>query len=180
MAGTALQGSNISNFATGNASGTVGFAGGPQTFRAGGERFGIEGPDRGWAQNYQQAQQGAPVQQVDTYTRVEKAVPVREVEHEVARAYPVSGPRPALPGGPDTLNAPVPAVDFSYRTRGEPKMPRRGTSRSYRSAPNTRRALATETPLQPAHRYQEAPAHWHPLRESAALALAYGGSRGRI
>lgn len=44
-----LGGSNISGFATGNASGTVGFAGGPQTFSSGGERFGIEGPDIGWA-----------------------------------------------------------------------------------------------------------------------------------
>jgi hypothetical protein len=43
-----LGGSNITNFATGNASGTVGFAGGPQTYAAAGERFGIEGPDRGW------------------------------------------------------------------------------------------------------------------------------------
>jgi hypothetical protein len=43
------QGSNVSNYATGNASGSVGFAGGPETFRAGGERFGIEGKDRGWA-----------------------------------------------------------------------------------------------------------------------------------
>lgn len=45
-----VGGSNVSNFATGNASGTVGFAGGPQTFAHGGERFGIEGPDRPWAQ----------------------------------------------------------------------------------------------------------------------------------
>jgi hypothetical protein len=44
----AQGGSNISGYATGNASGRVGFAGGPQTFRAGGERFGIEGPDRHW------------------------------------------------------------------------------------------------------------------------------------
>jgi hypothetical protein len=43
-----LGGSNITNYATGNASGTVGFAGGPQTYAASGERFGIEGPDRGW------------------------------------------------------------------------------------------------------------------------------------
>jgi hypothetical protein len=41
----ALNGSDISGRATGNASGSVGFAGGPQTFAAGGERFGIEGPD---------------------------------------------------------------------------------------------------------------------------------------
>ena len=37
-----MRGSNISNFATGNASGTVGFGGGQQTFAASGERFGIE------------------------------------------------------------------------------------------------------------------------------------------
>ena len=44
-------GSNVSGFATGNASGTVGFNGGPQTYQAPGtyERFGIEGPDRAWA-----------------------------------------------------------------------------------------------------------------------------------
>ena len=44
-----LGGSNLAQFATGNASGGVGFAGGPQTYSAGGERFGIEGPDRKWA-----------------------------------------------------------------------------------------------------------------------------------
>lgn len=43
-------GSNISNFATGNASGTVKFNGGPETFKASGERFGQEGPDVKWAQ----------------------------------------------------------------------------------------------------------------------------------
>lgn len=43
-----LDGSNISNYATGNASGSVRFNGGPQTFAAGGERFGVEGPDRSW------------------------------------------------------------------------------------------------------------------------------------
>jgi hypothetical protein len=43
-----LGGSNVSNYATGNASGTVGFAGGPQTAAFGGERYGVEGPDRGW------------------------------------------------------------------------------------------------------------------------------------
>jgi len=43
-----LAGSNIANYATGNASGTVGFAGGPQTYASGGERYGIEGPDKGW------------------------------------------------------------------------------------------------------------------------------------
>ena len=44
-----LQGSNVSNFATGNASGTVGFAGGPKTFEAQGEHFGVEAPDAAWA-----------------------------------------------------------------------------------------------------------------------------------
>jgi hypothetical protein len=53
MFGEALQrvreGSNISRLATGNASGHVGFAGGPQTYAPGtGERYGIEGPDVGW------------------------------------------------------------------------------------------------------------------------------------
>lgn len=50
MLGPVLGGSNVANFATGNASGTVGFAGGPQVAAYGGERFGIEGPDRKWAQ----------------------------------------------------------------------------------------------------------------------------------
>lgn len=54
-------GSNISSYATGNASGTVGFAGGPQTFAAGGERFGIEGPDRRWAAEVRRAPQPLPV-----------------------------------------------------------------------------------------------------------------------
>jgi len=40
-----MRGSDVSGGATGNASGRVGFAGGPQTFAANGERFGIEGPD---------------------------------------------------------------------------------------------------------------------------------------
>ena len=48
-------GSNLSNYATGNASGGVGFGGGPQTFAAGGERFGIEKPDMIWARELQQS-----------------------------------------------------------------------------------------------------------------------------
>jgi murein DD-endopeptidase MepM/ murein hydrolase activator NlpD len=47
--GKVVAGSNISGYATGNASGNVGFGGGPQTFKAGGERFGIEGQDIPWA-----------------------------------------------------------------------------------------------------------------------------------
>lgn len=43
-----IGGSNITNGATGNASGDVGFGGGPETFRSGWERFGIEAPDLPW------------------------------------------------------------------------------------------------------------------------------------
>ena len=39
------SGSNVGNYATGNASGTVGFNKGPQVAEYGGERFGVEGPD---------------------------------------------------------------------------------------------------------------------------------------
>lgn len=53
-----LFGSNISRYATGNASGTVGFAGGPQTFASKGERFGIEGPDRDWYKKVAAAREG--------------------------------------------------------------------------------------------------------------------------
>jgi len=49
----AMVGSNISGFATGNASLDVMFAGGPQTSSYGGERYGIEGPDIGWARRMQ-------------------------------------------------------------------------------------------------------------------------------
>jgi hypothetical protein len=45
-----LAGSNLAGFATGNASGHVGFNGGRQTYVPGtGERFGIEGTDFAWA-----------------------------------------------------------------------------------------------------------------------------------
>lgn len=48
--GKVLAGSNLANFATGNASHGVGFAGGPKTYDPRtGEYFGIEGPDREWA-----------------------------------------------------------------------------------------------------------------------------------
>jgi hypothetical protein len=53
-----LRGSNISNYATGNASGNVGFAGGPQTYAIGhGDRFGTEGPDMPWVKAMRAAQQ---------------------------------------------------------------------------------------------------------------------------
>ena len=66
MFGEALQrvreGSNISRLATGNASGHVGFAGGPQTYAPGtGERYGIEGPDVGWVREMvRRARSGMP------------------------------------------------------------------------------------------------------------------------
>jgi len=59
MFGQVRGGSNISGWATGNASGTVGFGGGPQTFAAGGERFGIEGMDQGWAKLQQSSSSAA-------------------------------------------------------------------------------------------------------------------------
>lgn len=61
IVGSVSGGSNVANYATGNASGTVGFAGGPQTFSAGGERFGIEGPDRRWATEVRRVPQAPPV-----------------------------------------------------------------------------------------------------------------------
>lgn len=64
------EGSNISNYATGNASGTVGFAGGPMTYASGGERFGIEGPDKAWAQ---QMQEMARVQQMGSEQQIAQA-----------------------------------------------------------------------------------------------------------
>jgi hypothetical protein len=81
--GNVVGGSNVSNYATGNASGNVGFAGGPQTLKAGGERFGIEGPDVGWVPTVVPAE--------ITETRVEKAKPVKTVELEVARGTAVPG-----------------------------------------------------------------------------------------
>ncbi len=53
MLGQVRGGSNISGWATGNASGGVGFAGGPQTAMFGGEKFGIEAADMGWAKRLQ-------------------------------------------------------------------------------------------------------------------------------
>lgn len=54
-------GSNLSRYATGNASGRVSFNGGPHTYAAGGERFGIEGPDLGWHPNATAQRQSAGV-----------------------------------------------------------------------------------------------------------------------
>ena len=45
------NGSNIANYGTGNASGTVGFAKGPRTARHGDENFGIEGWNMAWAKS---------------------------------------------------------------------------------------------------------------------------------
>lgn len=60
--GNVAAGSNVGGLATGNASGGVGFAGGPQTIQtASRERFGIEGADVRWArQMAQRIAQGGP------------------------------------------------------------------------------------------------------------------------
>lgn len=50
-----MAGSNVSNFATGNASGSVGFAGGPRVSSYNGENFGIEGPDAKWSERMRAA-----------------------------------------------------------------------------------------------------------------------------
>lgn len=52
-------GSNITNGATGNASGSVGFGGGPETKRFGGEKFGVERQDLGWWQRMIREQEEA-------------------------------------------------------------------------------------------------------------------------
>ncbi|WP_149576380.1 hypothetical protein [Xanthobacter oligotrophicus] len=59
-----LGGSNVGQYATGNASGSVGFNSGPQVAAFGGERFGIEGPDQAWVRRLQGGAQpaAAPVQ----------------------------------------------------------------------------------------------------------------------
>src|SRR5262245_4835679 len=46
-----MTGSNICNYCTGNASGTVGFAKGPMTAGYGGEKYGIEGWTGKWAKD---------------------------------------------------------------------------------------------------------------------------------
>lgn len=56
--GNVQAGSNINKWATGNASGTVGFGGGPQTLNVG-ERFGIEKGDMPWAKRMMQVQADA-------------------------------------------------------------------------------------------------------------------------
>jgi len=54
MFGAAMGGSNISGFATGNGSLGVKFGGGPQTSSYGGEDYGIEKADIGWARRMQE------------------------------------------------------------------------------------------------------------------------------
>jgi hypothetical protein len=49
LGGKVEGGSNVCNYCTGNASGTVGFAGGPMTAGYGGEKFGVEGWTGKWA-----------------------------------------------------------------------------------------------------------------------------------
>jgi hypothetical protein len=49
LGGKVEGGSNVCNYCTGNASGSVGFAGGPMTAGYGGEKYGIEGWTGKWA-----------------------------------------------------------------------------------------------------------------------------------
>jgi hypothetical protein len=51
IADKVAEGSNVCNYCTGNASGNVGFAGGPLTARHGGEKYGIEGWTGKWAKS---------------------------------------------------------------------------------------------------------------------------------
>lgn len=51
LGGKVEGGSNICNYCTGNASGSVGFAGGPMTAGHGGEKYGIEGWTGKWARD---------------------------------------------------------------------------------------------------------------------------------
>ncbi|MFG1417170.1 hypothetical protein V5F38_05070 [Xanthobacter sp. V0B-10] len=60
-----LGGSNSSGYATGNASGSVGFAGGPRTSSYGGENFGIEGPDLKWARRKREQVEGGKARNKD-------------------------------------------------------------------------------------------------------------------
>ncbi|MET3355939.1 UNVERIFIED_ORG: hypothetical protein ABID33_003866 [Xanthobacter viscosus] len=90
MIGDALGGSNVGQFATGNASGTVGFNGGPQVSAYGGERFGIEGPDRAWVQRMRQ---GDPM----AYTaQPPKTAGVQAIESAI-RPVPGADPIPPRP-----------------------------------------------------------------------------------
>jgi hypothetical protein len=68
-----LAGSNISGYATGNASGTVGFGkGGYQSFTAGGEKFGVEAGTQEWVEKQKlQAARDAIDKQQSTAQKVE-------------------------------------------------------------------------------------------------------------
>lgn len=109
-----VNGSNVSKFATGNASGTVGFNGGPQVAAFGGERYGIEGPDRKWAQQVADASgrtppmgaglrdlppMTAPKTPDGITTRNVQTVPVGP-QQAVRPQAPAAGPPPAAPPAP--------------------------------------------------------------------------------
>lgn len=68
---TVMAGSNLSNGATGNASGSVGFNGGQATYAVNGERFGREGPDLSWTVPYN-ALGGRDAQPADVTTSSSK------------------------------------------------------------------------------------------------------------
>lgn len=100
-----LGGSNVGQYATGNASGSVGFNSGPQVAAFGGERFGIEGPDQAWVRRLQGGAQpaAAPVQvaSADPTFMPPSGAPIVPV--------PGADPIPARPGAGEAKPAVSPA-----------------------------------------------------------------------
>lgn len=104
------SGSNISGFATGNASKDprtgreVGFDGGPQTSKFGGERFGIEGSDRKWARQAQSAAKTALL------------VRARSLIDWAANSPRIASPFDTMPIGAGTNITNGPAVTLNQNT----------------------------------------------------------------
>ena len=105
-----IQGSNISNNATGNASDTVGFNGGPLTARFGGEKFGIEGPDFG--------KTPVPYNPFDTILSEGEQYKVKPTARELATlAAPEGSPEAAA------LASALPVPDYLRESQTEPRKP---------------------------------------------------------
>ena len=97
-------GSNTAKYATGNASGTVGFNGGPQTAAFGGERFGIEGPDKAWAERMGlgTGQPASPVRTVWSANAPQQPTQVADASGSIPPA-PTAGPAVANDAGSQPL-----------------------------------------------------------------------------
>lgn len=125
----ALGGSNVSGFATGNASGTVGFNGGPQTSAYNGERFGVEGPDQKWASGLQ-----APAAQAPGQAAINANMP---------------GPVASAPLGPVGNPGPAPVA---------PQMPPQAPPQVPQAAPSPQAGIASalqQAPQSPAPSQQD-------------------------